>query len=141
MLAGGGGGGGGGGAGSSSSDRIKKATQVTAVADSRIQAVIVTAPKDMMQEISQMMDKIDVPSARDQNVYVFKMNNGDPQQALTVLQSMFQSTSSRNTGSSSSSALQNRVTQNATTTSSSGSSTGLGSPGGAGGRGAGGTQF
>ena len=41
--------GGGGTANNSSQHRIQKATQVTAVADSRIQAVIVTAPKDLME--------------------------------------------------------------------------------------------
>ena len=41
------------GGGNSSSDRIKKATQVTAVADARIQAVIVTAPKDLIEEIAE----------------------------------------------------------------------------------------
>ena len=132
---------GGGGASGSSNDRIKKATQVSAVADARIQAVIVTAPKELMQEIADMIEKLDVPSERDQDVYVFKMNNGDPQQALTVLQSMFQSTSSRNGSSSSSqnSPLQQRSINGTTTMSSSTTSSGIGSTaGGTGGGGGGG---
>jgi len=137
----------GGGSSSSSSgsnDRIKKATQVTAVADSRIQAVIVTAPKDLMEQISSMMTDLDVPSTRDQKVFVFHMNNGDPQQAAQVLQTMFQSSSSSRSGSSSSSqnsALMQRAQNNASsTTSSSSSSSGFGSSGG-GRSGAGGVQF
>jgi general secretion pathway protein D len=129
-------------AGGDSSDRIKKATQVTAVADSRIQAVIVTAPKDLMSEIADMMHDLDVPSTRDQNVYVYHMNNGDPQQALQVLQSMFQSTStSRGSSSSSSSSqtspLQQRAQNMSTSTSSSGTTAGSGftGSGGSGGRG------
>lgn len=110
---------GGGGGNSAANDRVKKATQVTAVADNRIQAVIVTAPKELMEQIASMMTDLDVPSDRDQNVHVFTMMNGDPQQAVQVLQNMFQSssTSSRNGSSSSSqnSALQQRA-QNATTT-------------------------
>jgi len=110
---------GGGGGNSAANDRVKKATQVTAVADNRIQAVIVTAPKDLMEQIASMMTDLDVPSDRDQNVHVFTMMNGDPQQAVQVLQNMFQSssTSSRSGTSSSSqnSALQQRA-QNATTT-------------------------
>jgi type II secretory pathway component GspD/PulD (secretin) len=132
---------GGGAASGSSNDRIKKATQVSAVADARIQAVIVTAPKELMQEIADMIEKLDVPSERDQDVYVFKMNNGDPQQALTVLQSMFQSTSSRNGSSSSSqnSPLQQRSINGTTTMSSSTTSSGIGSTaGGTGGGGGGG---
>jgi len=129
-LFGGGGGGGGGNnssSGSSANDRIKKATQVTAVADSRIQAVIVTAPKDMMEEIAEMMRDLDVPSTRDQNVYVFHVDNADPQEALTVLQGMFQTSSSSRGGASSSastqSALQLRAQNTATTTSQSSSTT------------------
>jgi len=119
---------------SSENDRIKKATAVSAVADSRIQAVIVTAPKDLMQEISSVIKSLDVPSERDQDVYVFKMNNGDSQQAAQVLQNMFQTSSSRTTsGSSQNSALQQRIQNNATTTSqSSSSSSGFGSSSGMG---------
>jgi len=118
--------------GGSQNSRIQKQSQVVAVADQRTSSVVVTASKDLMQEIAGMMEQLDVPSTRDQKVFVYHMDNGDPQQALTVLQNMFQnnSTSSRSgTGSSSqNSALQNRETQNATTTgnSSSSSTTGFG---------------
>jgi general secretion pathway protein D len=127
----GGGGGGDSSSGTSSADRVKKATQVTAVADARIQAVIVTAPKDLMSQIASMMTDLDVPSTRDQNVYVFHMNNADPQQAAQVLQNMFQTSGTSRNGSSSStqnSALMQRAQNNATSTgtSSSGSSSGLG---------------
>ena len=107
-----------GGGNNAANDRVKKATQVTAVADPRIQAVIVTAPKDLMVQIAGMMADLDVPSERDQGVYVFQMMNGDPQQAVQVLQNMFQSSGTTRSGSSSStqnSALQQRA-QNATTT-------------------------
>jgi type II secretory pathway component GspD/PulD (secretin) len=130
-MMGGGGGGGNAAAGGSSSDRIKKATQVTAVADSRIQAVIVTAPKDLMVQIAGMMTDLDTPSPRDQKVLVFHMNNGDPQQAVQVLQNMFQTSGSRNgtAASSSSSTLQKREQNNTTATqpsSSSGTGSGIG---------------
>ena len=62
---------GGGGTANTSQQRIQKATQVTAVADSRIQAVIVTAPKDLMTEIAGMMTELDVASDRDQDVYCY----------------------------------------------------------------------
>ncbi|HEX9048003.1 MAG TPA: secretin N-terminal domain-containing protein [Verrucomicrobiae bacterium] len=132
------------GASSSANDRVKKATAVTAVADSRIQAVIVTAPKDLIDEISGVIKSLDVPSERDQNVYVFKMNNGDPQQAAQVLQNMFQSSSARTTsGSSQNSALQQRAQNNVTqqSSSSSGYGTGFGAGAGGGGRTGLGTQF
>jgi type II secretory pathway component GspD/PulD (secretin) len=132
----------GGGAGNSSSDRIKKATQVNAVADLRISAVIVTAPKDLMEQIAGMMKDLDVTSDRDQDVYVFKMNNGDPQQTATVLQNMFQSSSSRaTTGTTTTSPLQQRIQNSTTQMGSQSSSTSFGGSSGAGGGRAGGTQF
>ncbi|HTY87921.1 MAG TPA: secretin N-terminal domain-containing protein [Candidatus Acidoferrum sp.] len=108
--------------------RVQKQTQVLAVADARTQSVIVTASKDLMAEIASMMTQLDVPSNRDQKVYVYHMNNGDPQETLQVLQSMFQnsSTTSRTGTSSQNSALQNRQTQNATTTGTSTSTGGFG---------------
>ena len=136
-----GGGGGQAGATSTSSDRVKKATQVTAVADARIQAVIVTAPKELIEEIAGMMKDLDVPSDRDQDVYVFQMKNGDPQQALQVLQNLFPSSSTSRSGSSSSSQnsllmqrSQNQNTSMGTTTTTSGiGSSGVGGGGGRGG--------
>ena len=141
----GGGGGGNNASGGSANDRIKKATQVSAVADSRIQAVIVTAPKDLMEQIAGMMNDLDVPSTRDQKVFVFHVDNGDPQQVAQVLQTMFQTSGSSRSGSSSSSAnsaLMQRAQNNATTTtSSSSSSSGFGGSSGGRGGGAGGLQF
>jgi len=138
----GGGGGSGQSSGGSSSDRAKKAMQVTAVADARIQAVIVTAPKDLINEIAGMMKDLDVPSDRDQDVYVFQMKNGDPQQAVQVLQNMFgSSTASRSGGSSASQnsllmqRSQNANTSMGTTTTTSGiGGSSIGGGGGGGGR-------
>jgi len=120
-----------GGSGGSQNSRVQKQTQVLAVADARTSSVIVTASKDLMQEIAGMMEQLDVPSNRDQKVFVYHMDNGDPQQVLTVLQNMFQTSTTSRSGTSSSSqnsALQTRETQNATTgSSSSSSSSGFGS--------------
>jgi type II secretory pathway component GspD/PulD (secretin) len=121
--------------------RLQKATQVSAVADSRIQAVIVTAPKDLMNEIAGIMDEIDVASTRDQEVATIQLQNGDPQQVAQVLQTMFQGNNTSRSGSSSSSSqnsplqqrTQNGVTTMGTTTSSSStSSSGSGSRSGGG---------
>ena len=121
--------------------RIQKQTQVIAVADLRTSSVIVTASKDLMQEIAGMMSQLDVPSDRDQGVYVFQMKNGDAQQAVQVLQNMFQSgTTSRNgtsAGSSQNSPLQTRALNSATsmgtTTTTTTGAGGMGYGGGAGG--------
>ena len=93
----------------SSSDRMKKATQVTAVADARIQAVIVSAPKDLMDQIAGMMHDLDVTSPRDQNVYVYHLDHGDPNQVVQVLQNTFGNSNTRSTTSSQQGALQTRA--------------------------------
>ena len=134
--------GGGNNANSQTEQRIQKASQVSAVADPRTQSVIVTAPKDLMAQIADMMTELDVPSDRDQSSYVVQLKNGDPEQVAQVLQTMFGGNNSRNTSSSQNSALQQRsvngvTTMGQTTTSSSLSGGGVGGGGGGGGRGGG----
>ncbi|HUA66040.1 MAG TPA: secretin N-terminal domain-containing protein [Alphaproteobacteria bacterium] len=133
--------------GGGENNRAQKQSQVTAVADPRTQSVIVTASKDLMEQIAGMMDSLDVPSPRDQNVYAYQLHNADPQEVAQVLQSMFQNgTSGRGSASSSSqqpetSPLITRETQNAQTVSttsstlSSQANNGTGRPGGGGGGG------
>ncbi len=124
---------------SSSQQRIQKATQVTAVADSRIQAVIVTAPKDLMNEIAGIVTSLDVSSDRDQQVATIELQNGDPLQVAQVLQSMFSSGSTSGSGASSqSSALQTRAQNAASSMSQTSTSSGLGSSGSSSGGGGGG---
>jgi general secretion pathway protein D len=128
-----------GGGGGTSQQRIQKAQQVNVVPDLRIQAVIVTAPKDLMNQIAGMMTELDVPSDRDQNVYVFQMKNADPNQAVQVLQNMFGGNTSRGGNSSSqNSALQSRAQSSATSMGTTTTSTGIGSTGTGGGGGRGG---
>jgi len=139
---GGGGGGGGGNSASGQNDRIRRASQVMAVPDSRTSSVIVTASKNLMTQIAGMVRELDVVSTRDQQVHVFRMNNGDPQQAAQVLQNMFQSTSGSRTGASGSaqnSALMQRQQNNNQTTGS--TSSGSGSFGNSGGGRSGGQLF
>ena len=138
----GGGGGGGGGSSSGQNDRIRRASQVLAVADARTSSVIVTASKDLMSQIAGMVRELDVVSPRDQQVHVFRMNNGDPQQAVQVLQNMFQSSSGSRagtSGTSQNSALMQRQQNNNQT--SGGTSSGSGSFGNSGGGGRAGGQL
>jgi general secretion pathway protein D len=126
----------GGSTASSSEQRIQKATQVTAVADSRIQAVIVTAPKELMNEIAGIVTSLDVSSDRDQQVAVIQLENSDPLQVAQVLQSLFSSGSTSGSGASSqTSALQTRAQNAASTMSQPTSSSGLSSSTGSGGGG------
>ena len=147
---GGGGGGGGGfggrfariaaalGGGGGQSDRAKKAMQITAVADSRIQAVVVTAPKDLMEQIAGMMSELDVPSDRDQKVFVYHLDHGDPYQVVQVLQNSFGGSTTRSTSSSQQSAMEARAAAAATAAGNNQSSTTSGGFGNSGGLGGGG---
>jgi type II secretory pathway component GspD/PulD (secretin) len=128
MMGGAGGGrrGGGGAAASGGSSRIQKQTTVLAVPDLRTESVVVTASSDMIPEIDKMMTELDIPSGRDQKVYVRQLKSGDPMADLTMLQNLFGG--NNRTTTSQSSALQTRETQAAAQggagTSSSGSSMG-----------------
>jgi type II secretory pathway component GspD/PulD (secretin) len=93
-------------ANNSNGNRAQKQSQVTAVADPRTQSVIVMASKDLMMEIDGMMQQLDVPSQRDQQVHVVHLDNADPAQVLAVLQGTFP------TGPVSSSSSSTSTTQN-----------------------------
>jgi type II secretory pathway component GspD/PulD (secretin) len=116
------------------SQRIKKRQQVVAVADARTSSVVVTATKDLIDQIGDMIQELDHHSPKESSVQVFHLNNADPQQVLPVLQDMFQSsTATRNNRSTSSqnSLLMNRVQQYQN--SNTGTTSSFGSPGRSGG--------
>jgi type II secretory pathway component GspD/PulD (secretin) len=123
----GGGFGGRGGGNNATSQRLQKAQQVNVVADTRIQAVIVTAPTDLMDQIVDVVASMDVPSDRDQDVYVFQVKNADPNQAVQVLQNMFGSSNARSTGQNS--AIQNRIQSSASSMGSASTSQQIGTTG------------
>jgi type II secretory pathway component GspD/PulD (secretin) len=126
------------GSGNTQSDRIRKRQQVVAVADPRTSSVVVTATRDLMDQIATMIEQLDFRSDKQQTVKVFKLNNADAQELLPVLQDMFQtSTTARSARTSTqNSPLQNRLQQFQTTGSRSATSFGTGTgTGGTAGRG------
>ena len=118
LFAGGGRGGGrGGAAGGGSSSRISKQTQVIAVADNRTRSVVVTAEKNMMDQIEATIKELDVSSKYDQDVHVVDVPNGaDPTELLTILQQTFPTSANANrstTTSAADSAIKQRATKSA----------------------------
>ncbi len=108
---GGPGGGGPGGGGGDQNQRIKKRARVVAVPDPRTSSVVVTAAKDLMAQIDQVIAELDSNAGRPLTVKVLKIENSDPTDVLPVLQDMFQKSgtmNSRNTINSQNSALQTR---------------------------------
>jgi type II secretory pathway component GspD/PulD (secretin) len=100
------------GGGSSESDRQKKQGQVTAVADPRTSSVVVTAAKELMPQIAEMVLQLDSNPARKQRVFVYSLENANVQEVETVLRSLFETQNTRGTaGQQQVDALQNRANQ------------------------------
>lgn len=86
---------------------------VVAVADPRTYSVIVTAAKEVMPDITEMVAQLDSSSARKQKVFVYTMENANVKQVETVLKNLFQSSTGRTTTNNQPDALTTRATQNA----------------------------
>ena len=131
----GGGGGGGGGGSNNQNSRIKKRARVVAVPDPRTSSLVVTCSRDLMDQIESVVVELDSNPARHQKVHVYKFDNADPQQAMQVLQDMFQKSGAQTSRNNQNGVLQQRSTQQSSGQSTSTSRTGGGSRGGASGMG------
>ena len=67
---------------------------VTAVADPRTNALIVTAAANLMDQIERMIEQLDSDSSKKQKVYVYSLDNADVDNVATILRGMFESQSS-----------------------------------------------
>lgn len=105
-----------GGTGTSGSSSSSRATPVTAIADARTYSVIVTAGKDAMPEISDIIAQLDASTARKQKVFVYTLENADVKQVETVLRNLFQSSNSRAATSNQTDPLATRAANNSQTT-------------------------
>lgn len=99
---------------------------LVAIADPRTFSVIVSASKDGMQEIAEMIAQLDASSARRQQVFVYTLENADVRQVENVLKNLFQGGSARTTGSSQPDPLATRASSN---TQASGNALSLGTAG------------
>jgi general secretion pathway protein D len=130
-FGGGGGGGGGGGAGgfraggaagtaggaNRGATTTGRTTPVVAVADPRTYSVVVSASKDQMPDIVELITRLDSSPARRQKAYVITMKNADVQQVQVILQNLFLSSSTtRSTTNTQADPLNTRATTNAQTT-------------------------
>jgi len=90
-----------------------RSVPVVAVADPRTYSVIVTAAKDQMPDITDMVAQLDSSSARKQKVFVYTMENANVKQVETILKNLFQSSTGRTTTNNQPDALTTRATTNA----------------------------
>lgn len=118
---------------STESDRAKKQSKVLAVADPRTSSVIVSASRDLMEQIAPMIEKLDASTAKKQRVYTYQLENADATDVGTVLQSMFETSNSRNRSTSQNNqqnnALNQRQTNAARNQGTTGSTSGFGGSG------------
>ncbi len=119
-----GGGGGNGGRGNTTSSR---SSPVVAIADPRTLSVIVTASKDAMPEIADIISQLDSSTARKQKVFVYTMENADVKQVENVLRNLFQSSNARTSTSNQADPLATRAANNAQTSASQSSTLNLNS--------------
>lgn len=77
--------------------RIKKRNRVIAVADQRTATVVVTAVKDLMEQIQEVVSELDADPSNLKSVAVFPLQNAEPQDAMQVLQDIFQKNTTQNT--------------------------------------------
>jgi general secretion pathway protein D len=134
----GGGGGGGGGAGGGGDQRIKKRARVIAVADQRTSSVVVSAAKELMEQIEGVIEDLDKDHRSKQTVRIYQLQNADPQEAQQVLSDIFGKNNTQNNrnNANQNDPLVNRSTtqnqqNNAATRSTTGSSGSRGVTGGA----------
>ena len=85
---------------------------VVAVADPRTLSVIVTAAKEQMPDITEMVAQLDASSGRKQQAFVYTMENANVKQVEQILKNLFQTTG-RTTTNNQPDALTSRATQNA----------------------------
>lgn len=118
---------------SAQSQRIKKRNRVVAVADERTASVVVSATRDMMEQIADVIDSLDGNSKGKKSVHVYRLEHTDPAEALPIFQEIFGKNTTQNSRNSAAqnSALTTRSQTSSSQTGSSSSSingnrTGLG---------------
>ncbi len=90
--------------------------RVTAVPDPRTESLVVTASKELMPEIAQLIMQLDANPAKKQHTFVFRLNNADSDNVQQVLQDMFGATMQNvNSQRLQNNALYTRQTQSAQT--------------------------
>lgn len=110
------------GSNSAQNQRIKKRNRVVAVADERTASVVVSASRDLMEQIEDVVDRLDGNPKGRKSVHVYRLEHTDPAEALPVFQEIFgknTTQNSRNTASQNSALLNRSGTQNNSQTSSS----------------------
>ena len=106
------------------SQYMKKMANVLAVPDPRTQSLLVSASKELMPQIEDMITELDGINSGSLHVHRIALENADPQDVLQILQDIYPS---GNTSRSSSSTTQNVLANRAQTVQQNMNSSGIGS--------------
>ncbi len=116
------------------SQRSLLQSKVVAVGDPRTNQVLVTAARDTMMQIAEMVGRLDSSPAKRQRMFVYSLENADPESVAAVLRGMVGDSSSGLTGNQAGgNALLNRSNSGASLDTSDFSNSGGGGRGGGGG--------
>ncbi len=72
--------------------------RITASADDRTNTLVVSAPPDTMLLIEDLVRELDESPAEDEAVFIYSLKNGKAKNLETVLNNLFQTSTSRSTG-------------------------------------------
>jgi type II secretory pathway component GspD/PulD (secretin) len=78
------------------STRLQKQSRVLAVPDLRTQSVVVSAARELMDQIAVMIAQLDSDPARKQRVFTFSVENTDPAAVEEILRGLFETQNTRN---------------------------------------------
>jgi type II secretory pathway component GspD/PulD (secretin) len=93
---GGQGGGGGGGGAQQQSQRALLQSKVVAVGDPRTNSLLVTAARETMAEIAEMVGRLDASDSKKQRVYTHSLQHADPESVAIVLRGILGDESANN---------------------------------------------
>jgi len=82
------------------STRLQKQNRVLAVPDPRTQSVVVSAAREIMDQLAVMIAQLDSDPARKQKVFTFSVENTDPAQVEEILRGLFETQNTRNRAAS-----------------------------------------
>jgi len=91
-----GGGGGGRGGNNQESSRLQQQSRVVSVPDPRTNSVIISASRELMSQIGEMIAQLDSSSSKKQKVFVYSLEHADVDNVAEILRGMFESQTSVN---------------------------------------------
>ncbi len=84
-----------GGRGGGGQQALRSDQRVVAVPDPRSTSIIVSAPRQMMNQIAQMIQQLDTSSSKKQQVFTYTLEHADVNNVQEILRAMFEGQNSR----------------------------------------------